>query len=72
MKAHYGDNSFNLASTYSNIGLVYSDQGNLETALEMFMKSLNINKVHYGENNFNLASTYNNIGLVYSDQGYLE
>jgi hypothetical protein len=28
-KAHYGDNNFNLASTYSNIGNVYSDQGNL-------------------------------------------
>ncbi len=30
MKEHYGDNNFNLASTYGNIGLVYSDQGNLE------------------------------------------
>jgi hypothetical protein len=30
MKAHYGDNSLNLAITYNNIGSVYSDQGNLE------------------------------------------
>jgi hypothetical protein len=30
MKAHYGDNNLNLASTYNNIGEVYSDQGNLE------------------------------------------
>ncbi len=29
-KAHYGDNNFNLANTYLNIGNVYSDQGNLE------------------------------------------
>jgi hypothetical protein len=29
-KAHYGDNNFNLASTYGNIGNVYSDKGNLE------------------------------------------
>jgi hypothetical protein len=28
-KAQYGDNNFNLASTYGNIGSVYSDQGNL-------------------------------------------
>jgi hypothetical protein len=34
-KAHYGDNNFNLAITYSNIGGVYKDQGNLELALEM-------------------------------------
>ncbi len=31
----YGKNHFKLASTYSNIGSVYSDQGNLELALEM-------------------------------------
>jgi hypothetical protein len=29
-KAHYGDNNFNLASTYGNIGNVYRDQSNLE------------------------------------------
>ncbi len=71
-KAHYGDNNFNLAITYSNIGGVYKDQGNLELALEMQMKCLNIMKVHYGENNFNLAGVYNNIGLVYKNQGKLE
>ncbi len=30
MKAHYGDNNFNLANAYNNIGSVYGDQGNLE------------------------------------------
>jgi hypothetical protein len=30
MKAHYGDNNFQLASVYNNIGGVYGDQGNLE------------------------------------------
>jgi hypothetical protein len=34
-KAHYGENNFNLARTYSNIGLVYREQGNLEKALGM-------------------------------------
>jgi hypothetical protein len=29
-KAHYGDNNFNLAGIYGNIGSVYSDQGNLK------------------------------------------
>ncbi len=41
-KAHYGDNNFNLATTYNNIGLVYDNQGKLEEALEMYMKCLNI------------------------------
>ncbi len=61
-KVHYGENNFNLASTYNNIGIVYKERGNLEQALEMYMKSLNIKKAHYGENNFNLTDTYNNIG----------
>jgi hypothetical protein len=30
MKAHYGDNNFNLASAYNNIGNVYKEKGNLE------------------------------------------
>jgi hypothetical protein len=29
-KAHYGEDNLNSASTYNNIGEVYSDQGNLE------------------------------------------
>ncbi len=29
-KAHYGDNNFNLATTYINIGSVYKDKGKLE------------------------------------------
>ena len=29
-KAHYGDNNFNLANAYGNIGSVYREQGNLE------------------------------------------
>jgi hypothetical protein len=34
-KEHYGDNHFNLASTYCNIAGVYYNQGKLEEALEM-------------------------------------
>ncbi len=64
-KAHYGENNFNLAYTYNNIGKVYSNQGNLEKALEMYLKCLNIQKEHYGEDNFNLAEVYKNIGSVY-------
>jgi hypothetical protein len=28
-KMHYGDNNFNIAVTYGNIGNVYGEQGNL-------------------------------------------
>ncbi len=65
MKAHYGDNNFNLANTYNNMGGVYKGQGKLEWALEMYTKCLNIKKAHYGDNNFNLALAYNNIAGLY-------
>ncbi len=71
-KAHYGDNNFNLATTYNNIGGIYKNQGRLEQALEMYMKCLNIKKEHYGDNNFKLVTIYNNIGLVYDNQGRLK
>ncbi len=29
-KIHYGDNNFNLADNYGNMGSVYYEQGNLE------------------------------------------
>jgi tetratricopeptide (TPR) repeat protein len=44
MKAHYGENNFNLANTYNNIGEAYSVEGNLGQALEIFTKCLNIQK----------------------------
>ncbi len=67
MKAHYGDNNFNLATIYNNIGLVYHNQGNLQQALEIYTKCLNIQKAHYDDNNFNLATTYKNIGGIYDN-----
>ncbi len=63
-KTHYGDNNFNLATTYNNIGNVYYSQGRLEEALKMYMKCLNIQKAHYGDNNFNLATTYYSLSLL--------
>jgi tetratricopeptide (TPR) repeat protein len=63
-KAHYGDNNFNLATTYNNIGSVYKNQGRLEEALDMYMKCLNIQKLHYSDNNFNLGITYKNLSLL--------
>jgi hypothetical protein len=30
MKMHLGENNFNLATTYGNIGIIYAEQGILE------------------------------------------
>ncbi len=69
---HYGDDNFNLAGTYNNIGEVYTEQGKLGQALDMFTKCLDLEKVHYGDNDFNLANTYEKIGGIFNDQGELE
>ncbi len=61
-----------MTDTYSYIGSVYSDQGNLDQALEMYMKCLNIRKAHYSENNIKLVNIYNNIGIVYQQKGKLD
>ncbi len=34
-KTHYGNNNFNLATTYDNIAVVYDKQGKLKQALKM-------------------------------------
>ena len=65
----YGDNHLEVATSYSNIGLVYDSQGEYSRALEMYERSLEIRKSVYGDNHPEVAASYNNIGLVYYSQG---
>ncbi len=61
-----GDNA-GVATTLNNIGFVYSDLGDKQTALDYFNQSLPLRRQVgdiAGE-----ARTLNNIGLVYSDLG---
>lgn len=62
-----------IASSLNNIGLIYSDQGNLEQALEFYNQSLEIKKTIQGDKpHKNIAVTLNNIGVIYKKQGNLE
>ncbi len=53
-----------MASSYNNIGVLNKNQGDLDNALESYLKSVRIQE----ENKFvdALAYTYNNIGTIYS------
>ncbi len=56
-----------LASALNNIGLIYSNKGNLSQALMYYQKSLKIQQ-EFGENK-GVSTTLNNIGLIYKNQG---
>ncbi|CAF1281675.1 unnamed protein product [Didymodactylos carnosus] len=57
----------NLATSYCNIGQVYSNMGHYTKALEYYEKSRQIYMIALPENHPDLATSYNNIGQVYSN-----
>ena len=57
------------ATSYNNIGFVYSEQGDYSRALSYYEKALQIQSQIYGEQHSSVATSYNNIGCVYSNQG---
>jgi tetratricopeptide (TPR) repeat protein len=65
----FGLEHLDVATTYNNIGAIYSDQGEYAKALEYLDKSLAIEEKVLGLEHPEVAITYNCIGLVYSEQG---
>ena len=59
--AQEGENGENVATSYNNIGSVYSSQGDYVKALEMYQQSLKIILSIFGENHPDVAGSYNNI-----------
>jgi len=72
MKKVYDEDHSELASIYGDLGIVYADLGQYQTAIEFYTKSININKKVFGEEYSNLALTYSNVGLVYDKLGKYE
>ena len=64
-----GEKHPHVASSYHNIGLVYSDQGNYPEALKHLKIGLSIWKEVFGDKGPHVAGGYNNIGGVYRNQG---
>ena len=56
------------ATSYNNIGYVYSDMGDYPKALEFYTKALDIREKALGIGHPDVANSYNNIGNVY---GYI-
>ena len=66
-----GKESIQWAHTLNNIGILYSDQGKLDEALESYNKALTIHQ-KIGKESIHWANTFHNIGVVYNSQGKLE
>ncbi|MFR1235435.1 MAG: tetratricopeptide repeat protein, partial [Barnesiella sp.] len=64
-----GEESNQVATSYNNIGLVYSSLGDYVKSLEYYHKSLVILEKVFGPDHPDVATSYNNIGLVYSSLG---
>ena len=54
----------NVSSIYSNLGVIYAQEGNFSEAIENFLKAININP--------NDASAYKNLGMCYDSIGNKE
>ena len=61
--------SASVASNYNNIGVIHDRLGNYKTALDFYLKAININKTVFDIKNPELATNYNNIGTLYLSQG---
>ena len=60
-----GENHRWVASSYNNLGSVYSEKGDQDKALEYYIKSLSI----IGEKSPLAGLSYNNIGTIYLEKG---
>lgn len=61
----YGKEHPDTASSYNNIGIVYSDLGKYDKALECHKQALDIREKVLGNDNPVTAVSYSNIGYVY-------
>ena len=60
------------ATTYNNMAMVYTDQGEYEKALEYYGKALSIRERVLGTEHPATATTYNNMAVVFRAQGDYE
>jgi len=64
-----GEESTNVATTYTNMASVYKSQGEYPQALEYYGKSLKIDLATLGEEHPDVATTYHDMAAVYIKQG---
>ncbi|MBD2509794.1 tetratricopeptide repeat protein [Nostoc muscorum FACHB-395] len=64
-----GEEHPDVAISYNNLALLYSDQGRYSDAEPLHKKALELWQRLLGEEHPDVANSYNNLALLYSDQG---
>ena len=67
-----GVNHPDTATSYSNIGALLREKGDLDGALQEHQKALKIRESVLGVNHPDTATSYNNIGALQQDKGDLD
>jgi len=66
------ENSDHILDAAHNLGDLYSDQGKMKEAEEMYLRALAGTEKAWGPEHTSTLDTVNNLGLLYSDQGKMK
>ncbi|CAH3177319.1 unnamed protein product, partial [Porites lobata] len=67
-----GPDHVNVATSYDNLALIYTDLGDFEQAKEYQQRALDIELDKLGPEHVNVARSYNNLASIYTDLGDFE
>ena len=65
----FGENHYDVASSYNNLASVYYSLGEYDPAKDLHEKALMIRKKIFGKDHANVAGSYNNLASVYNRLG---
>jgi tetratricopeptide (TPR) repeat protein len=72
MRLSWPDDTFAIWGAFNGLGIVYSDQGELKKAEEMYQQALAGYEKALGPDHTSALNTVNNRGNLYKDQGKLK
>ena len=64
-----GPEHVHVATSYNNLGIVYTNQGDFHQAKDSHARALVIRLKQLGPEHVDVASSYNNLGIVYRNLG---
>ncbi|GMG55404.1 unnamed protein product [Aspergillus oryzae var. brunneus] len=69
---HWQNDTIDVSNAFHGIGILYSDQGKMKEAEEMYQRALAGYEKALGPDHTSTLRTVNNLGILYTDQGKLQ